>query len=341
MSKFKDNIKMPREFYIKAPEALGDNVLVSKPVEGLASAYPGSQIHVLTSQPLLFRGNPHIKETFPSNYMILPIEGFIDLSNYLTSEPARNQDYSDPLHFTGIMCRIAGVEDDGLGPRLYLSEEELEQSASRLERTLLESKVDPEKPVITMQTMTSTPFKNWPDNYWRELASQLKKDYTLVQLVWNSDTIYDEPPYGEKEDIVVIRGLSVREIPGVIKASEGFVCLDTFTLHATKAVGMENAHVILGARHPSEVSYHQFRNYSIETAILEGATSHDLPNEWVYSKLLLALYDNKGNRVGINEFFNDFLGTSKIPDPLQMKEILPEMVIQGIRETTPNQRKSR
>jgi len=104
---------------------------------------------------------------------------------------------------------------------------------------------------------------------------------------------------------------------------------------------MENGHAIIGARHPGEVSYAQFRNYYNETGATDKETSHDLPNGWVYSKLPLALYNNGGNRVDINEFLNDFLGSSKIPDPLQMMDILPEIVIEGIRSKSPKQRKPR
>ena len=315
---------MTRIHILIAPPALGDQILTSAPARALKTAFPNDKVAVQAKfGKSFFLRNPYVDTILESE---LPEDNpFLvkhNLHGYLHREFAQSQNYmQNPLHLTGLLCSHASVQDDNYGPEWFLPDAHKIRAVEKRDDVLEADGKDSFRPTIVIQNKTSTPFKDWKEENWHTLSYLLRNEANMVQLVPPGDV-----PMQTKY-VTKIDKPSFTDTALYLAIADATVSLDSFTSHAAKAVGQKNAHMLIGARHPDEISYADFETYFDPLGAMEGTAQ--LKDGHVYHKLPLHIYNREGVQVDANEYLKKYGFT----DVLGMHNIRPEEVAEKILKT--------
>lgn len=242
---------------------IGKNIEATAVIRAMKKTL-GKEITVLCSFPEIFTTNPNVDKLY---HLSNPLHFFKD---YLLKKKTRvirvepymdNEYYYDKLHFTKTWCKLAGIEDDGIRPELFLTETEIEEAISILK----ERKVEPNKLVLFQWQGGIVPQANTQDaqndakrkmfrrslpmHTAQEIADKLKeKGYT----VWS----IQHPNQAQLKGVEVpIMGfdaqkrpipMSIRRIIAILSLCKSFIAIDSFLQHASASVDKKGV-VLWGA----------------------------------------------------------------------------------------------
>lgn len=258
-------IKHPKEFHVKVPDALGDTVISTAVMHALGKAYfPDTKLIVHAKNSSLLESCRDIDELHPLSEFPHPRDKYISLDGYLDQMPHTTPPYP---HISRCMINEAETElrkqDHDVRlvrsykPGIILADEELYKSMDEMR----ELKEKYGKKILWISTKTSSPNKDWPQEYWNEVIDAAGKDFTFLELLAS-----EQAPINEK---VVEGRYGLRETLATIAASDVGITPDTFTLHAAGAllIHLPPASVItiLGSSRPSVVSYPGFTDLFVKS----------------------------------------------------------------------------
>ena len=249
----------PKEIHVKVPDALGDTVISTAVMAALSNVIhqdsPPWDIHAYAKNPSLLEMCSLIDVLHPISE--LPRDGYVSLDKSLDKQPHTTPPFI-PLPWCMIDEAESKLQERGLDlkldhyfkPEIILHDEELRKSDEEL-RGLKQMYG---KNVVWISTKTSSPNKDWPQEYWKEVIFAAGNDFTFLELL---------APEQEPVDEKVVEGrYGLRETLAVIAAADRGITLDTFTLHAAGALQHYIPHqsviAILGSSNPAVVSYRGF-----------------------------------------------------------------------------------
>lgn len=213
---------------------IGKNILATSVVSSLKKSDPERKIILVTAWPQVWFNNPNIDQVYPLGYLANFHKNFIykkDVKIY-RHEPYHSQSYIlGSQHLIQTWCDLIGVTWDGTSPKLYFSPLELEYLKLKMFQNV-------EKPIFILHTNGGTPAQR-PYSWYRDLPFQnsldvveyFKKDYHIYQIGY------------ENQDL--IEGchrltLDTREIIGSVLFSEKRLLIDSFSQHASVALGKKS-----------------------------------------------------------------------------------------------------
>lgn len=160
-----------------------------------------------------------------------------------------------PLHMAEIWCKIHEVEMDELKLDYHITEQEEEQAKS------LYSMIDNPAVIIhpfgahnPINKSKKTTNKDWEDVRWYQIVHWLiNKGYDVIQVGAEGEPTFDGV-------FSLIGHVDIRETIAILKYADFFICIDSFILHAAKA--LEKIGVVLwGASNPYRLGY--VENYNV------------------------------------------------------------------------------
>ncbi|EMQ2878879.1 hypothetical protein V9N52_004226 [Vibrio navarrensis] len=208
---------------IRLPDTLGCSVASTAVVAGLLHEY--DMITVVTPFPWLLQGfsGVDIVEAKPSSP---PCN--IDLRHYTARRPHNTPPYRPSyIHMLEMAEAQLDIKLNRESPRVILSEND--HLFGENEVALYD------KPLIWFQSQATSPNRLWGEENWTKLKAALGEQYSFVDL--------SRAPYSPRESL------------SLAKHSFAGVCLDSFMLHGSAAVGADNVLVILGSSRPECVTY--------------------------------------------------------------------------------------
>jgi hypothetical protein len=227
---------------------IGKNILATAVVSSLKNSDPERNIIVVTAWPQVWFNNPNVYQIYPFGHVANFYKNFIykkDVKIY-RHEPYHCQDYIlGNKHLVEIWCDLVGVKWDGTSPKLYFSPLELEYLKLKMYQ-------DVNKPIFLLQT-NGGGGNSRPYSWYRDLPYQNSKD--VIDYFRNDYHIY-QIGYENQDLIEGCHRLSLdtREILGSVVFSEKRLLIDSFSQHASAALGLKSVVCWIGNK-PSVLGY--------------------------------------------------------------------------------------
>ncbi len=213
---------------------IGKNILATSVVSSLKTSDPERKIIIVSAWPQVWFNNPDVYQIYPFGHIANFYKNYInnqDVKIY-RHDPYHSEDYIlNRKHLIIIWCDLIGVKWNGKGPRLYFSPLEVEY----LKIKMLENVT---KPIFILHTNggggNSRPYSWYRDLPYQnsiDIVNYFKNDYHIYQIGY------------EGQDL--IEGchrlfLDTREILGSILFSSKRLLIDSFTQHASAALGIKS-----------------------------------------------------------------------------------------------------
>lgn len=152
----------------------------------------------------------------------------IDLRRYTARRPHNNKPYrASYIHMLEMAEEATGVRLPVMQPRITLSDADNVYALRTLASFI--------KPVIWIQSRTTTRNRNWSSKKWHELTESLSGSFDFIDLSQ--------------------AGFSLCQSLAITKLSFGGICLDSFLVHGSAAVGARNVIVLAGSSRGECISY--------------------------------------------------------------------------------------
>jgi len=136
--------------------------------------------------------------------------------------------------------RSIGMPSYDFRASVYLTEAERGEALERLGPV--------SRPVVSLNTRSKEPVKNWPAERWRSLAAMLRTRFDVIQLGDGSEL--------EIEGVRRFAGrLSLRESMAVLSHAQAHVGPDSFLTHAANGLGVPSVVLHGGSRTTVNVGY--------------------------------------------------------------------------------------
>ena len=228
---------------------IGKNILATAVVSSLKSSDPERKIVVVTAWPQVWFNNPDVYQIYPFGQVANFYKNYIykqDVKIY-RHEPYHSEDYIlNKKHLIIVWCDLIGIKWNGNGPKLYFSPLEIEY----LKLKMLENI---SKPIFILHTNGGGGGNARPYSWYRDLPFQNSKD--VVDYFKNDYHIYQLGYEGQD----LIEGchrltLDTREILGSVMISQKRLLIDSFSQHASVALGVKSVVCWIGNR-PDVLGY--------------------------------------------------------------------------------------
>ena len=213
---------------------IGKNILATSVVSSLKSSDPDRKILVVTAWPQVWFNNPDIDRVYVMGQTANFYKDFIyqkDVKIY-RQEPYHTEDYIlRKKHLIESWCELLGIKWNGIAPKLYFSPLELEYLKIKMLSGV-------EKPVFILHTngggQNGRPYswyRDLPYQNAREVVEYFKNDYHIYQIGYEGQNF--------------VEGchrltLDTREILGSILFSKKRLLIDSFSQHASVALGLQS-----------------------------------------------------------------------------------------------------
>jgi hypothetical protein len=213
---------------------IGKNILATAVVSSLKSSDPERNIVVVSAWPQVWFNNPDVYQVYPFGQVANFYKNYIykqDVKIY-RHEPYHCEDYVlNRKHLINIWCDLIGVKWNGNGPKLYFSPLEIEYLKLKMLQNVT-------KPIFILHTNggggNSRPYSWYRDLPFfnsKDVVDYFKNDYHIYQIGY------------EGQDL--IEGchrltLDTREILGSVLLSEKRLLIDSFSQHASVALGLKS-----------------------------------------------------------------------------------------------------
>lgn len=220
---------------IRLHDTFGCTLVGTALIQSLKFAFPNFILNIYTQNPDLLQGLPEADTINDANIAELN-EYDVDIRNYLAiyrpqeSKPLRHL-YQHMLEIATkqLSQKIYKTLTANFYPKIYLTQNEL------LEAQSIVNGLRENKPIIWLQTKTSSESKDWNSESWEELKNLLEDSCSLVDL--------SKLQYTKRQSI------------GITKYCDVGVTLDTFLLHGSKAISAKNTIALLTSSHKEVVTY--------------------------------------------------------------------------------------
>jgi hypothetical protein len=213
---------------------IGKNILATAVVSSLKQSDPERNIVVVTAWPQVWFNNPDVHQIYPFGHVANFYKNYIykkDVKIY-RHEPYHSQDYIlGTKHLIEIWCELLGVKWNGKAPKLYFSPLEIEYLKLKMFQNV-------SKPVFILHTNGGGGNAR-PYSWYRDLPFQNSKD--VIDYFKNDYHIY-QLGY-ENQDLIEgchRLALDTREILGSVLLSDKRLLIDSFSQHASVALGVSS-----------------------------------------------------------------------------------------------------
>jgi hypothetical protein len=227
---------------------IGKNILATAVVSSLKQSDPERNIIIVTAWPQVWFNNPNIYQIYPFGQVANFYKNFIykkDVKIY-RHEPYHCQDYIlSNKHLVEIWCDLIGIKWDGTSPKLYFSPLELEYLKLKMYQNVT-------KPIFLLHT-NGGGGNSRPYSWYRDLPYQNSKD--IVDYFRNDYHIY-QIGY-ENQDLIEgcnRLALDTREILASVVFSDKRLLIDSFSQHASAALGLKSVVCWIGNK-PNVLGY--------------------------------------------------------------------------------------
>ncbi len=214
---------------------IGKNILATSVVSSLKSSDPERKIIIVTAWPQVWFNNPDIDQVYQFASISNFYKNFIkekDVKIY-RMEPYHTEDYIlKKKHLINIWCDLVDVSWNGNTPRLFFSPLEIEYLKLKMLNEV-------NKPILLLHT-NGGPNSQRPYSWYRDLP--YKNGQEIVEHYKNDYHIYQIGYEGQD----IIQGchrltLDTREILGSVMISRKRLLIDSFSQHASAALGIRSA----------------------------------------------------------------------------------------------------
>lgn len=152
----------------------------------------------------------------------------IDLRRYTARRPHNSKPYrASYLHMLEMAEEASGVRLPVIPPRITLSHADNIFAIRKLACFI--------KPVIWIQSRTTTSNRNWDRKQWDKLTEHLSGRFDFIDLSH--------------------AGYSLCQSLAIVKHSFAGICLDSFLVHGSAAVGAQNVIVLAGSSRGECITY--------------------------------------------------------------------------------------
>lgn len=227
---------------------IGKNILATAVVSSLKSSDPERKIVVVTAWPQVWFNNPDVYQIYPFGQVANFYKNYIykqDVKIY-RHEPYHSEDYIlNKKHLIIVWCDLIGIKWNGNGPKLHFSPLEIEYLKLKMLQNI-------SKPIFILHTNGGGGNAR-PYSWYRDLPFQNSKD--VVDYFKNDYHIYQLGYEGQD----LIEGchrltLDTREILGSVMISQKRLLIDSFSQHASVALGVKSVVCWIGNK-PDVLGY--------------------------------------------------------------------------------------
>ena len=215
---------------------IGKNILATSVISSLKTSDPERKIILVSAWPQVWFNNPDIEHVYPfgqvANFYKIYIKDK-DVKIY-RQDPYHTEDYIlNKKHLINIWCDLINVKWNGSSPKLYFSPLELEFLKIKMTSNVT-------KPIFILHTNGGGGGANArPYSWYRDIPYQNAKD--VVDYFKNDFHIYQIGYDGQS----IIEGankltLDTREILGALNFSRKRLLIDSFSQHASVALGIKS-----------------------------------------------------------------------------------------------------
>ncbi len=209
---------------IRLPDSLGCTVASTSVISGLLKSEYFDEIHIFAKHCELVS---HISgiilhSSDDVNYFD------VDLRHYTARRPHNSKPYrASYVHMLEMAEEALGVKLPITPPCIILSEADNSFAIRKLSEF--------RKPVIWIQTKTTTSNRNWDSEQWDKLTENLSGSFDFIDLSH--------------------AGYSLCQSLAITKYSFAGICLDSFLVHGSAAVGARNVVVLAGSSRGECITY--------------------------------------------------------------------------------------
>lgn len=212
---------------IRLANSLGCSVAGTAIIHSVKSLYPHKKINVITKTPSLLEGIKRINIIQISSDNEENIYD-IDLRKYTARRPHNNKPYRPSyIHMFEMAEEQLKIKLPRYRPHLVLDKSEKNFASNEIRKY--------PHPLIWIQTKSNSSNREWPTYNWDELICQFRKTYSFIDL---SNA-----------------GYTLRQSLAITTVSSGGICLDSFLVHGSAAVGAKSVIVLLGSSRAECVTY--------------------------------------------------------------------------------------
>jgi ADP-heptose:LPS heptosyltransferase len=210
--------------------APGDTLLTAIVCRHISERFPGIRINCITPNPELLKEDPHIAR-------LNGPETYVCLRHWYLDQIANKR---GEVNVLAESMRSIGMTAYDFRAAVYLTQAEKAAGLERLRGT--------SRPLVSVNTRSKEPVKNWPVERWQQLAALLLGTSEVVQL---GDAA--EVPL---EGVRSFAGqLGLRESMAVLAHAKAHVGPDSFLVHAANGLGVPSVVLYGGSRTPANASY--------------------------------------------------------------------------------------
>lgn len=228
---------------IRLPDSMGCTVASTAVLTSLREEY--GRVIAVTPFPFLLRG---LRELDIATLEEHKWDCDVDLRTYTARRPHNSLPHRPSyVHMTEMAREQLGIRLAINKPFIPLSEKE--NSFGRNEVSHYQ------KPLIWIQSLSTSFNRLWPEENWIALKENISDQYDFIDLSCAH--------YSPRESLAIARN------------SFSGVCLDSYMVHGSAAVGAKNVLVILGSSRPECVTYPgQYVFYRISSCRLQPCGMH-------------------------------------------------------------------
>ena len=208
---------------------IGKIIMSTVIIKKLKLKYPESNIMVVTSQPLVFKNNPHIKHLYTPDQKPalngLYINGNREVK-ILMREPYAESDFLlNKKHLLETWSELYDLDYNNELPEIYLDSIEIEK---------YKKSYNTDKPIMVihpnggMAVMDYNWARDLPSENVQEIINQNKDKYTIYHIKSKDQKL--------KYDNVIEETGSIRKVAVLLTLAEKILSIDTFTQHLAAAL---------------------------------------------------------------------------------------------------------
>jgi hypothetical protein len=213
---------------------IGKNILATSVVSSLKKIDPERKIVVVSAWPQVWFNNTNVFQVFPFGQLANFYKNYIQNKDVkiFRHEPYHSEDYIlNKKHLINVWCDLIDVPWDGTLPKLYFSPLELEYLKIKILQNVT-------KPIFILHKNGGGGGAR-PYSWYRDIPLQnaidvvehFKNDYHIYQIAY------------ENQDVIegcTRLNLDTREILGSVLFSQKRLLIDSFSQHASVALGVKS-----------------------------------------------------------------------------------------------------
>lgn len=237
-----------KQIVVLIPGARGITLLSTVALRGIRKKFPNHIITALCWFPELLEGLDYIDKViypvgpfvFEEHILDHRIIDLTDNVNYLPNRQRRK------MHIIDILCAIAKVQNDGMGPDIFIPSDAYSQAEDFLHKESINN-----KNLYVFHPKSSSINKDWIEQEWKNLVDLLIPFGACLQVGGDNKI----------NDMIISVPIEGKMQYALLKKAKFIFCVDSLFLHATSACSVKNCVVLLGSSDPKVVSYKNYINF--------------------------------------------------------------------------------